>query len=239
MLCCPPLIFLYSYISFSFSSLATFLSSVVTFLTFHCTVAFDAVPEIYSLWVSCVYIISVLCTLLFSLALCLCFGHLWDQVTWMTKVFYTRHLITGTHYFPVIYLSLWLFLGKNWPPRGFSSLKMNNPLYLDITIVLRLKHPLLLLHHRIKGNTCHGIVSITEKFFCLFLLNIVEDKYTNNPNICRTLQITLCYISNYWDRTFRGNFWKDMKKLWQEIIIKTSFWIINICEELVQWCCHS
>lgn len=112
MVCCPSLIFLYSYISFSFSSLATFLSSVVTFLTFHCTVAFDAFPGIYSLWVSCVYIISVLCTLLFSLTLCLCFGHLWNQVTWMTKVFYTRHLITGTHYFPVIYLSLWLFGGK-------------------------------------------------------------------------------------------------------------------------------
>lgn len=148
---------------FSFSSLATFLSSV-HFLPFTAPLLLMLFLKFIPCKLGYVHIISVLCTLLFSVALCLCFGHMWEQVTWATKVLYTSHLITGL---PCYLLVTMTFLGRNWP-REFFSLETNDPIYLNITNVLLLEHLPLLLHNRIKGNTCHDIVIINRKVFFSF-----------------------------------------------------------------------
>lgn len=58
------------------------------------------------------------------------------------------------------------FLGRNWSPRGLSSLEADNPPYLDVINVLILEPAPLLLHD--KGDACYGIVSTNRKVFLTF-----------------------------------------------------------------------
>lgn len=72
---CPSLVFLHSFISYFFSSFATFLSSV-HFLSFFALLFLMVFLKVIHCKLGYVHIISVLCTLLLSVVLCLSFGHM-------------------------------------------------------------------------------------------------------------------------------------------------------------------